>query len=299
VDSALLPDTEMATAPEPTASRGVAEVIPTPWHRFRANSGAWLLHPADLSAFDPFVMVDHFVMPDAAFAPHPHAGFSAVTYLFEDSAGGVRNRDSFGTVNDILPGSLHWTQAGSGMLHEELPSTPGSAAHGLQLFVNSARVNKNVPPAAFHVASSDVPVTHGAGGARVRVVLGDFNGASRRIGAHTPITLLDITLPAHAAIELPLPASHTAVVLVVSGRLEGVHAVSPLALLLDRTAGMVSLTASAEGAQLVLLAGEPLREPIVTRGPFVGNSTDDVLDMIRRYQSGAMGSLQPTPGAFD
>jgi hypothetical protein len=85
----------------------------------------------------------------------------------------------------------------------------------------------------------------------------------------------------------------------VRGRLEGVHAVSPLALLLDRTAGMVSLRAAAEGAQLVLLAGEPLREPIVARGPFVGNSTEDVLDMIRRYQSGAMGSLQPTPGAFD
>jgi redox-sensitive bicupin YhaK (pirin superfamily) len=299
VDSTLFPDTEMAAAPEPAAYRRIAEVIPTPWHRFRSESGAWLLHPADLSAFDPFVMVDHFVMPDAAFAPHPHAGFSAVTYLFEDSAGGVRNRDSFGTVNDILPGSLHWTQAGSGMLHEELPRTPGSAAHGLQLFVNSARANKKARPAAFHVASGDVPVIHGAGGARVRVVLGDFDGASSRIGAHTPITLVDITLPAHAAIEVPLPATHTAVVLVVRGRLEGVHAVSPLALLLDRTAGMVSLRAAAEGAQLVLLAGEPLREPIVARGPFVGNSTEDVLDMIRRYQSGAMGSLQPTPGAFD
>jgi len=187
VDSTLLSDTEMAAASKPTASRGVAEVIPTPWHRFRSNSGAWLLHPADLSAFDPFVMVDHFVMPDAAFAPHPHAGFSAVTYLFEDSAGRARNRDSFGTDNDLLPGSLHWTQAGSGMLHEELPSTPGSAAHGLQLFVNSARVHKNVPPEAFHLASDEVPVVHTAGGARVRVVLGDLSGTSRRIGAHTMI----------------------------------------------------------------------------------------------------------------
>jgi redox-sensitive bicupin YhaK (pirin superfamily) len=299
VDGNLFPDTEMAAAPEPTAYRRIAEVIPTPWHRFRSNSGAWLLHPADLSAFDPFVMVDHFVMPDAAFAPHPHAGFSAVTYLFENSAGGVRNRDSFGTVNDILPGSLHWTQAGAGMLHEELPRMPGSAAHGLQLFVNSARVNKNVPPAAFHVASDDVPVIHCAGGARVRVVLGDFNGASSRIGAHTPITLLDITLPAHAVIEIPLLGSHTAVVLAIRGGLAAIPASGPLALRFDRSAGPVRLTAGADGAHLVLLAGEPLREPIVTRGPFVGNSTEDVLNMIRRYQSGAMGSLEPTAGAFD
>lgn len=295
----VFPDTEAAAAPEPTAARGIAEVIPTPWHCFRSSSGAWLLHPADLSAFDPFVMVDHFVMPDAAFAPHPHAGFSAVTYLFEDSAGGVRNRDSFGTVNDILPGSLHWTQAGSGMLHEELPRTPGSAAHGLQLFVNSARVNKNAPPEAFHLASSDVPVAQTASGARVRVVLGDFGGTMSRIGAHTPITLLDITLPANASIEIPLPANYTAVALVVRGGLEAVPALEPLAVRFDRSGGPVALTAGADGAQLVLLAGEPLREPIVTRGPFVGNSTEDVLDMIRRYQSGTMGSLDPTPGAFD
>ena len=143
-------------------------------------------------------------------------------------------------------------------------------------------------------------VIHGAGGARVRVVLGDFDGASSRIGAHTPITLLDITLPAHAAIEVPLPATHTAVVLVVRGRTRRRPCVwAARAALWIEAAGPVSLTAGADGAQLVLLAGEPLREPIVTRGPFVGNSTEDVLDMIRRYQSGAMGSLQPTPGAFD
>jgi redox-sensitive bicupin YhaK (pirin superfamily) len=111
--------------------------------------------------------------------------------------------------------------------------------------------------------------------------------------------LLDITLPAHAAIKVPLPASHTAVVLVIRGGLAAIPASGPLALRFGRSAGPVSLTAGADGAQLVLLAGEPLREPIVTRGPFVGNSTEDVLDMIRRYQSGAMGSLQPTPGAFD
>ncbi|HSV68540.1 MAG TPA: pirin-like C-terminal cupin domain-containing protein [Methylibium sp.] len=281
-----------------SSTRGIAELIATPWHAFGADSGAWTLHPARqpqaLAAFDPFVMVDHFVMPDAVFAPHPHAGFSAVTYLFEDSAGGVRNRDSFGTANYILPGALHWTQAGRGMVHEELPLEPGRAAHGLQIFVNSARANKNVAPAAFHVAPQDVPVVLESGGAAVRVVLGAHGGVESRIGAHTPVTLLDITLPPGGRVELPLPRSQHAFAIVVRGGLQGVGAAAPHALRFDAAGDAVVLAAGADGAQVVLLAGEPLREPVLPHGPFVGNSAADVAEMIRRYQAGEMGALAPT-----
>lgn len=281
-----------------TPTRGIAEVIAMPWHAFGADSGAWTLHPARqpqaLAAFDPFVMVDHFVMPDAVFAPHPHAGFSAVTYLFEDSAGGVRNRDSFGTANDIPPGALHWTQAGRGVVHEELPLQPGRAAHGLQIFVNSARVNKNVPPAAFHVAAQDVPVVLESGGAVVRVVLGTHGGVESRIGAHTPVTLLDITLPPQAALALPVPRSQHAVAIVVRGGLRGVDADGSHALRFDAAGDAIELAAGADGVQLVLLAGAPLNEPIVAHGPFIGNSPADVAEMIRRYQAGEMGVLEPS-----
>lgn len=281
-----------------TPTRGIAEVIAMPWHAFGADSGAWTLHPARqpqaLAAFDPFVMVDHFVMPDAVFAPHPHAGFSAVTYLFEDSAGGVRNRDSFGTANDILPGALHWTQAGRGIVHEELPLQPGRAAHGLQIFVNSARVNKTVPPAAFHVAAQAVPVVREPGGAVVRVVLGAHGDAESRIGAHTPVTLLDITLPPGGRITLPLPRSQQAFAVLVRGGLAGVAAAGPHALRFDAAGDAVAFAAGTDGAQLVLLAGEPLREPVFTHGPFIGNDAADVAAMIRRYQDGQMGALAPT-----
>lgn len=276
-----------------TPARGVAAVIEMPWHAFGAESGAWTLHPRVLAEFDPFVMVDHFVMPDAVFAPHPHAGFSAVTYLFDDSEGGVHNRDSFGPARDILPGALHWTQAGRGMVHEELPSVPGRAAHGLQIFVNSARANKQVPPAAFHLRPEQVPAVE-AGGARVRVVLGDFGGVTSRIGAHTPITLLDITLAPHGRLELALPRSQQAFAVVVRGGLAGIAAAGRHALRFDAAGDAIALAAGAEGTHLVLLAGEPLREPVFTHGPFVGNDAADVAAMIRRYQSGQMGALAPT-----
>ena len=67
-----------------------------------------------LALLDPFLMVDHFRMREAAFAPHPHAGFSAVTYLFDDSATGLVSRDSLGGEHAIAPGGLHWTLAGRG-----------------------------------------------------------------------------------------------------------------------------------------------------------------------------------------
>ncbi|WP_088318155.1 pirin family protein [Kineosporia sp. R_H_3] len=79
---------------------------------------------------DPFLSITDFRMSRPTFAPHPHAGFSAVTYMFRDSAGSFRNRDSLGDVSLIGPGDLHWTQAARGMMHEEIPTSPVRSATG-------------------------------------------------------------------------------------------------------------------------------------------------------------------------
>ena len=100
---------------------------------------------------DPFLQIDHFFMSKPIFSPHPHAGFSAVTYMFEDSEGSFVNRDTMSAQDSVLikPGDLHWTQAGSGMVHEEKPTEPG-VCHGLQIFVNLTAENKFSKPQAFH-----------------------------------------------------------------------------------------------------------------------------------------------------
>jgi redox-sensitive bicupin YhaK (pirin superfamily) len=132
-------------------------LLPTPWSRFRGGrSGAWMLHPRPPASLDPFMMVDHFVMDEPTFMPHPHAGFSAVTYLFEDSEGGIANRDSLGHALHIAPGGLLWTQAGSGVLHEELPVQRGLGTHGLQIFVNSAIAHKDKPAQVFERRAEDI-----------------------------------------------------------------------------------------------------------------------------------------------
>jgi redox-sensitive bicupin YhaK (pirin superfamily) len=242
--------------------RQVAQIFAMPWHAFNEGSGAWMLHPQDLHALDPVVLVDHFKMPTPTFPPHPHAGFSAVTYLFEDSEDGFNNRDSLGTSCRIEPGALHWTQAGRGMLHEEVPSTPGKVAHGLQLFINSRADDKNAAPAAFHMQASSMPVVKTETGVTVRLVQGEFSGQSSRVAAHTPVTLLDIQMPAGSCVDVPVTSGQRAVVIVVLGGLvtsEGAVAAHHALRYADHGA-VVQLHAAASGAQVVLLAGAPIGE---------------------------------------
>jgi redox-sensitive bicupin YhaK (pirin superfamily) len=279
--------------------RPIIETFATPWRSFRGDaSGAWLLHPADLHALDPVVLVDHFRMSTPVFPPHPHAGFSAVTYLFEDSEDGFVNRDSLGHQLDIAPGSLHWTQAGSGVLHEEIPRAPGRVSHGLQIFVNSAAAHKATAPAMFHRSAAEIAAVALENGGRVRVVLGAFGGHTARIDAHTAITLLDIALPAGAVLELPVAAGERAFAVIARGALAGMSADEPHAVRFADAGDSVRLEAGAAGVHLAFFAGNPLGEPIVPKGPFIANSAAEATEMIRRYQSGLMGALAPTPGAF-
>jgi redox-sensitive bicupin YhaK (pirin superfamily) len=278
--------------------RPVAQVLPMPWHAFDEGSGAWMLHPQDRHALDPVVLVDHFVMPTPAFAPHPHAGFSAVTYLFEDG-GGVRNRDSLGDDRVIGPGALHWTQAGRGMLHEEIPAVAGVAAHGLQLFVNSRAIHKDAPPAVFHLRADEVPVVALEGGVQVRVARGEFAGQRSQLPAHTGLTLLDVKLPANTSAAIPIGRGQRAFAIVVSGALATPDGEVPehhAVRYADEGAALL-LQAGGQATQVVVLAGEPIGEPLVPRGPFIANTAEQALDMIRRFQRGEMGSLEATPMA--
>ena len=112
-------------------------------------------------AATPVIVLDDFRVSGRPFPPHPHAGFSAVTYVFEDSPGGLRSRDSLG--NDLVtgPGGIVWTQAGSGVMHEEVPADAIRELHGLQVFVNLSSKNKLVAPRLFRIDKGEVPEWRG------------------------------------------------------------------------------------------------------------------------------------------
>lgn len=207
-------------APNSLSVRQIIHSVPAhPMSRSNAFT-AFSINGGNLGAkIDPFLQLDHFFMKQPTFAAHPHAGFSAVTSLFEDSEGSFLNRDSQGDSSLIQPGDLHWTQAGRGMIHEETPTEPGQLCHGVQIFVNLSAVNKFSPPQAFHLNAADIPVFTSPEQGRVRVAVGDAFGLSSPLTEIlTLVTLLDVSLSAKSAIDHDIAAEHNAFVWVIQGQ---------------------------------------------------------------------------------
>lgn len=288
--------------------RAIHSAFALPLHRFDERTHAHVFHPQHLGLVDPFIGVDVFNMPHNFFLPHPHGGMSAISYLLPQSPGGVRNRDSLGDDSVIAPGSLHWLQAGSGMVHEETPATPGVPAVGLQIFVNMARAHKQNAPAVFKVPGAHMPVVQLAG-ASVRVVAGEWGGQASPIAQDprwaTRVNLLDVTLQPGADVRLALPAGHQGFALVVVGQvLESkeplaLNGIAPAAIVFEKPAASDGVTdlrllAGPEGAQVVVFSGPPIGEPVVPWGPFVGTTRAEVAAYGQAFQAGAMGELEPS-----
>lgn len=243
---------------------------------------------------DPFLALDDFVMSEPTFPPHPHAGFSAVTYMFEDSAGAFSNRDSLGDRSRIEPGAIHWTQAARGMMHEEVPEHPGDACHGLQMFVNLRDEHKRTAPAAFHVSRGDVPEVRPTPGARVRVLAGQLDGVVSPLAELlTPVTFLEVHLAPGAVVEIDAPRAHRGFVMTIRGRgtVADTEAGAHEALLFAHDGDCVRIEGGADGLQLLFAEGAPIGEPVVFGGPFVMTRPEDIQDARRRFARGEMGSL--------
>lgn len=259
-----------------------------------------LRHQLNVS-LDPFLNLDDFHMLLPTFRAHPHAGFSAVTYLFEDSIGAFLNRDSLGDQSRIAPGDLHWTQAASGMLHEEVPETLSVDCHGLQMFVGLSEENELNPPRTFHLSSADVPEVTPSNGTRIRVLCGESNGAKSPLNQLlTPITLLDIHLEPNSVITHELPQDHFALAIVIQGECivetsdDLATIVQHQAIAFNQTGDAVKFATGSTGAQILFAAGEPTGRDNVWAGPFCLSTQQKASDAIERYQRGLMGKLAPS-----
>jgi redox-sensitive bicupin YhaK (pirin superfamily) len=245
----------------------------------------------------PVLVLDDFRVSGQPFGPHPHAGFSAATYVFPDSPGGSRSRDSLG--NDIVvgPGGIVWAQAGSGLVHEEVPAQEGQTLHGLQFFVNLSARHKLSAPRVLYLAGRDVPEWHSATGDRVRVVVGAYRHVRSSLIPAEPFNLLDIEL--RREIDLELNTGYNALVYMVSGhatlRAEACerHLEQGRALALTAS-DLGRFTLRTHGrAHCVVLSGPAIDEPVVMQGPFIMNDREQIAAAIRRFEDGRMGRLEP------
>ncbi|MCK6521756.1 pirin family protein [Myxococcota bacterium] len=281
--------------------RAVRAVIPRPERAHGPGFSTRSLRPPAGLSLDPFLSFDEFHMSMPTFPPHPHAGFSAVTVMLEDSAGAFINRDSLGDRSRIGPGDVHWTQAAAGMMHEEVPEQPGVDCHGVQIFVKLSRQHELAPPRAMHLSASEIPVITSPG-ARVRVVVGALGDVRAPIeGLLTPARLLDVTIEPDTTLSLPAPAGWTtfAAVLRGDGLAEGAPGVAFSehdGVLWAEEGELITLTAGAEGLQLLMASGPPLREPVVFAGPFAMSSNDRLAAAGERFRRGELGRLTPSFG---
>lgn len=249
---------------------------------------------------NPFVMLDyaapHVFEPTErrrGVGEHPHRGFETVTVVYE---GHLDHRDSSGGGGTIGPGDVQWMTAGAGIVHEEFHTEAFGRAGGTmrmaQLWVNLPARDKRTPPAYQTILASTIPSVAIAGGA-LRVIAGEYGGARGPARTFTPMIVGDLRLDVGADTTLDLPAGWLAALFVMDGSV-GTNDGRTLAAgqlgIFSREGMRVGLRTDAP-AQVLLLAAEPIDEPMVGYGPFVMNTREEIVEAFRDYESGRMGHL--------
>ena len=267
----------------------------------RINNGknfrAYTLRSNSTTPIDPFLAIDHAWMSGPTFPPHPHAGFSAVSYLLLDSETGIANRDSMGNKNIIQPGGLHWTAAGRGVVHEEIPVEQNKTVHMLQIFVNLASEKQKEKPMALGLSPQDIPVIQHEG-VRVRVVLGRLGEVQSPLETPTPVNMYDISLNDGMNLKFSIPSGHSAFVLPIFGSFEtsGDLFASDIPNIpvypTSETPVDVRLTAKNGDCKFIVFTGKPLNQDVHWNGPFALSTQADLANALSAYHRGDFGSLQ-------
>lgn len=255
-----------------------------------------------LMDLDPFLLLDQMGPMDVApgtargFPPHPHRGFETVTYLL---SGEMQHRDSWGNHGVLRPGDVQWMTAGSGLVHSELPGESlvrdGGRLHGFQLWINLPRRDKMIQPRYQDTTSARIPVARNAEGTvAAKVIAGDALGIKGVIDTRIPILYLHLTLEPGAEHTQEAPRSENALAFVIEGegRFADTKAGQYGVVVFDRGGDLVRISNPAtKPLSLLLIAGEPIGEPVARYGPFVMNSRDELQQAVEDFRQGRMGVL--------
>jgi hypothetical protein len=251
----------------------------------------------DLRGFDPFLMLDEFKSDDPSayiggFPDHPHRGFETVTYLL---AGRMRHEDNHGGNGLLGPGGVQWMTAGRGIVHSEMPEQENGLLWGFQLWLNLPASEKMTTAGYRDISAAEIPVIDLAPGVSAKLIAGEIagqTGPGQAAGtARTAPVYLDLTLAANASVTIALPAALRAFAYVYEGAAtigagDSRVAVDAGTLATLGAGGTVDLQAGPEtGSHLLLLAGQPLGEPIAHYGPFVMNTEAEIHAAVADYRA--------------
>ncbi len=255
---------------------------------------------------DPFLLLDHMgpnlYAPGSAkgFPDHPHRGFETVSYMLE---GALEHRDSAGNKGVIAAGDVQWMTAGSGVVHSEMPEEnfreQGGRLNGFQLWVNLPKSDKMTAPRYQDTLSANIPVYESEDkSVWVKVIAGNSMGKQAVISTHIPILYLHVILQPGASFSQAVPMAHTALAYVISGQGKFAEKIAEADQLVifassdSQESETIEFTAEGkEPLSVLLIAGQPINEPIARYGPFVMNYQAEIKQALVDYQEGRMGQI--------
>jgi redox-sensitive bicupin YhaK (pirin superfamily) len=238
---------------------------------------------------NPFLMIDEINSDDAAdyiggFPEHPHRGFETITYM---KAGRMRHRDHMGNEGVIGAGDVQWMTAGAGVLHSEMPEQEQGLLHGFQIWLNLPAAEKMKPAAYQEILNADIIEQQLSGGGKVRVIAGKvaINQQPQRgplPEISTQPVFLDVQLAANETVELSFSSENAALAYVYKG---ATHSIESRQLGVYAGGSTLQLKAGPSGAELLVLSGRPIKEPVVQYGPFVMNTPEEIERALKDFQN--------------
>ena len=273
----------------------------------RINMGGHLLDqplPVNgIDSIDPFLLIHHWDEPvksggkqsELGVGPHPHRGFSPVTFIFK---GSVRHQDSIGNTAVISEGGTQWMHAGNGIVHSERPGIElvknGGEQEFIQFWVNTPSKYKMEPPYYLPISADDTPKIKKEN-AEISVVAGEFESLIGPAKTYSPQTLLRIEADSSTKMKLPIPDSYNTILYILNGKLsaDGKYAKSKDMIWFENDGAGIEIDIL-EPSRLIILAGEPIGEPVAAYGPFVMNTQEELQQAVNDFHNGNMGTLNET-----
>lgn len=261
------------------------------------------LPTARVEQVDPFLLLHHHTASieaggdpkDLGVGPHPHRGFAPVTFIFQ---GDVHHRDSRGNSSIVYAGGVQWMNAGMGIIHSERPSgrlvANGGVMEIIQLWINTPKQHKMNQPKYYPFETNQlVHLTPSEGKGDISVVSGEQDGKKGPVEPLSPILSLSGFFDENASHTFQVSKEMNLILYLLDGEidLEGYGMVEGKNMVyFENDDDRIQFTAR-KPTRFLLVAGEPLNEPIATFGPFVMNSQTEIMEAMRDYQKGKMGVL--------
>ncbi|MEM8909454.1 MAG: pirin family protein, partial [Bacteroidota bacterium] len=249
---------------------------------------------------DPFLLIHHwhqtapggFKPQEVGVPPHPHRGFSPVTFIYK---GDVQHRDSLGNNEIVGAGGTQWMHAGKGITHSERPSKQfaeqGGETEFIQFWVNTPAQYKMETPYYLPLSDEATPKIR-KNNTEIAVIAGNFESVQGPAKTYSPQTLLRIETQRGSDLALPIPPTYNTLLYLLDGALQiNNQLIKAKELVWFNTDGNSLAISAIEDTRFILLSGEPLNEPIKTYGPFVMNSQTEIMTALKDAQQGKMGIL--------